>query len=89
MVRSIDIKSVLVGGFVVAAVLLLVGAVHFAAPEEYGRFQIETNNGHAFVLDTATGQVWSEMFPPPPSVISVPDPNFYAPKTFNTRVIIP
>ena len=89
MTRSIDIKSALVGGFVVAIVLFLFGAVPFVTPEEHGRFQIETNNGHAFILDTATGQVWSELFPDIQSVIVAPDPNFFVPKTHHSRVIIP
>jgi hypothetical protein len=82
MVRSIDFKSVLIGGFVVAMVLCLVGAVRYVSPEQYGRFQIETNDNYAFILDSATGQVWSEEFPYHRSgLIVYPDPNFHAPKT--------
>ncbi|HUT46106.1 MAG TPA: hypothetical protein VMX36_07450 [Sedimentisphaerales bacterium] len=82
MVRSIDMKSALIGVFAVAMILCLVGTVPYMFPEEYGRFQIETNENHAFILDSATGQVWSEMFPDSQSsVVVVPDPNFYAPKT--------
>ena len=83
MVRSIDIKSALIGGFVVALILCLVGAVHYVTPEEYGRFKIEVNDGHAFVLDSATGQVWLETLIDPEGGIRPiePDPNFYAPKT--------
>ncbi len=82
MVRSIDFKSALIGGFVVALILCLVGAVDYVPPVVYGRFKIEANDGYAFILDSATGQVWSEMFPDPhASVAVVPDPNFYAPKT--------
>jgi hypothetical protein len=85
MVHSIDIKSALIGGFLVAMILCLVGAVPFMLPEDYGRFQIETNDNHAFILDSATGQVWSEMFPDSQSgVVFVPDPNFYAPKKHHT-----
>ena len=83
MVRSIDFKSALIGGFVVAVVLCSVGAVLFAPTEYYGRFEIETNDNYAFILDSATGQVWSEMFPDPQSHVAVmPDPNFFAPKAF-------
>ena len=85
MTRSIDIKSALVGGFVAVIVLFLVGAVIYVQPNHYGRFQIETNNEHAFILDTATGQVWSEMFPDLQSVIVAPDPNFFAPKTYDPQ----
>ena len=59
MHHTIDMKSVLIGGLLVALILCVVGAVSFAQPEEYGRFQIETNDSHAFILDSATGQVWS------------------------------
>ncbi len=82
MVRSIDFKSALIGGFVVATILLLTGAVLFTPTEYYGRFQIDTNHSHAFILDSATGQVWSEMFPDPQVGIGGHDPNFFAPKTY-------
>ena len=82
MVRSIDMKSALIGGFVVAMILCLVGAVRYVPPDDFGRFEIEANDNYAFILDSATGQVWSEMFPDPhASVVVVPDPNFYASKT--------
>ena len=83
MVRSIDFKSALIGGFVVAMFLCLVGAVPFVEPsDDHGRFQIETNDSHAFILDSATGQVWASKFYISSSVVSVGhDPNFYAPKT--------
>ena len=82
MVRSIDMKSALIGGFVVALILCLVGAVHYVPSEDFERFEIEVNDGHAFVLDSATGQVWSEMLTDPQGhFIIAPDPNFYAPKT--------
>ena len=40
MHRSIDLKSVLIGGLFVALILSLVGAVPFVQPEEYGRFEL-------------------------------------------------
>jgi len=84
MFRSIDVKSVLIGGLLVAIILCLVGAVPFVQPEEYGRFQIETNDSHAFILDSATSQVWSSMFLNPKfGITAYPDPNFHAPKTFD------
>ena len=62
MKPSIDVKSALVGGLLVALILCLAGAVPFAERDEFGRFQIETNDSHAFILDSATGQVWSSIF---------------------------
>jgi hypothetical protein len=83
MVRSVDIKSALIGGFVVSLILCLVGAVTFVPPEEYGRFQIAANDGYAFILDSATGQVWSQMLIDPLGrFYAEPDPNFYAPKIY-------
>ena len=81
MVRSIDFKSAVIGGFVVAMVVILAGAVDNVPSVRYGRFQMETNDNYAFILDSATGQLWSEMFPVFESgVVVVPDPNFHAPK---------
>lgn len=76
MFRTIDFKSALIGGLLAVVILCLLGAVPFAATEEYGRFQIETNNDYALVLDSATGQVWSSSF-------INPDSDFHAPKTSN------
>ena len=81
MVRSIDFKSALIGGLMVAMVVILAGAVDNVPPVRYGRFEIETNDGYAFILDSATGQAWSEILPDPEGRFNVaPDPNFYAPK---------
>jgi len=82
MIGSIDMKSALIGGLVVAMILCLVGSVSYMPPEQYGRFQIETNDNYAFILDSATGQVWSKEFPYSRSgFILFPDPNFDGPKT--------
>jgi hypothetical protein len=77
MVRSIDFKSALIGGFVVALIVFLAGAVDYAPPDDFGRFKIEMNDHYAFILDTATGQVWAAQT----IGIGAPDPNFFAPKT--------
>ena len=85
MHRSIDIKSALIGGLLVAVVLCVVGAVPWVNREEYDRFKIEANDSHAFVLDSATGQVWSSAFHISDSGIYLPnDPNFHAIKTYHT-----
>jgi hypothetical protein len=82
MIRSIDMKSALIGGILAVIVLCLIGAAPFMPPEQYGRFEIETNDSHAFILDTATGQVWSSAFLSPEShIIIPPDPNFHEVKT--------
>ncbi|MHC4207262.1 MAG: hypothetical protein ACYSTT_21620 [Planctomycetota bacterium] len=90
MVRSIDFKSALIGGFVVAMIVFLAGAVPYLPSQEYGRFEIETNDSHAFILDSATGQVWSSNFYVSDSFIRVNnDPNFHAPKTPPHQAVIP
>ena len=90
MVRSIDMKSALIGGFLVALILCLVGAVLYVSPEQYGRFKIDVNDGYAFILDSATGQAWSEMLSDPEGQIYVaPDPNFYAPKIYDIATTEP
>jgi len=82
MYRSIDMKSVLTGGLFVALILCIAGAVPFVTREDYDRFKIETNNSHAFILDSATGQVWSSKFYISSSLIAIgEDPSFHAPKT--------
>jgi hypothetical protein len=87
MHRSIDMKSVLIGGLLVALILCLAGAVPFVNLEDYDRFKIETNDSHAFVLDSATGQVWSSTFISPAAGVGVmPDPNFHAIKTLHESI---
>ncbi len=78
----IDIKSVLVGGLLVLVVLCVLGAVPWLSSDTHGRFQLDTNDGHAFILDSATGQVWSVWTPEGYSIRPAEaDPNtFYAPK---------
>ena len=53
-------------------------------PEEQVRFKMEANESYAFVLDSATGQVWSAGFVYNPqfnSVVFPFDPDFHAIKT--------
>lgn len=84
MHRSIDMKSALIGGLVVAVVLCVIGAVPWANHQEFDRFKIETNDSHAFILDSATGQVWSSVFYFSDTGLSVgDDPSFHAIKTYH------
>ena len=75
---AIDMKSVLIGGLLIALILCSTGAVPFVNREEYDRFKIETNDSHAFILDSATGQVWSSIFL---GNMFGSDPDFHAIKT--------
>ena len=87
MWKSIDCKSLVIGGLLVLLVLSAMGAVPWWPDDTFGRFAIETNTGYAFVLDSATGQVWS-LYAPGPSPYSAGgmaawphDPQgFFAPK---------
>jgi hypothetical protein len=82
MFRSIDIKSVLIGGLLAVIILLLLGAVPSVPPDEFGRFQLKTNENYAFILDTATGEAWASLFINPQFDVTIePDPNFFVPKT--------
>jgi len=87
MWKSIDCKSLVIGGLLVLLVLSAMGAVHLWSPDTFGRFAIETNSAYAFILDSATGQVWS-LYAPEPSAYAAGgmaawprDPQgFFAPK---------
>ena len=87
---SVNAKSLLLGGLAVVLVLCLQGAEPFVVPEYYGRYQIETNEGYAFVLDSATGQVWSTLAVADDGIIASIDPNspFSLPKSLTQVGIV-
>ena len=58
--HSVDLKSILIGGLLVALFLCLLGPVTYPKTGYLGQYEIETNPDYAFVLDTTTGQVWSK-----------------------------
>ncbi len=74
---KIDLRSVCIGMLLTALLACLMGSGAFTQPEEFGRFQIETNSSYAFVLDSATGQVWSAPFSEDSGSVAVPDSNFF------------
>lgn len=81
MLRSINIRSFLIGGLLVFLVMCLMGSIYYLPPEYKGRFKITTNENHAFIIDSATGQVWSQFFSDEPSTIIDAQPDeFHAPK---------
>ena len=82
MLRSINAKSLVVGGLLVLTVVCLIGGAPYVAPEYHNRFQIATNPNHAFVLDSATGQVWSGHFAPQSSTAIGGTDTFHARKLF-------
>jgi hypothetical protein len=59
MKPKLDYRSIFVGlalGLVMAAAL----GAGVRYEQQSGRYQITTNEGHAFVLDTVTGEVWEK-----------------------------
>ncbi len=60
--KSIDLKSFLIGGLLVLVVLCVLGAMpRQSPPGPVGRFAITTlEPADAYVLDTMTGQVWRQ-----------------------------
>lgn len=58
MKYGMDVKSMIVGGLLVAGLLLLAGAAGNKPAGMVGRFQIATADSAAYLVDTATGQVW-------------------------------
>ena len=62
MTFGLDVKSVVVGLVVGAVVVFSLGAGVNLEPQ-VKRYAIAGNEGHAFVLDTVTGQVWEKFTP--------------------------
>ena len=61
----INIKYVVLFLIVMAALFFAVGASNFGKLQSNGRFQLvvrHTNNSAVYVIDTATGQVWSNSY---------------------------
>jgi hypothetical protein len=63
MRRFIDLRSLVIGGLLALLILCLMGASPLQNAYTSGRFTMATGPGHAFVLDTVTGQVWAVRAP--------------------------
>jgi len=57
---KIDTRSLIIGVLLAVVVFLALGAAHSTGPHTCGRYQIEAAEYHAYVIDTATGQVWGK-----------------------------
>lgn len=89
MVKSIDLKSLLIGGLLVLMVLSCLGAVPWLSQERFGRFTVGATDEGAFILDTATGQAWAFVHPAGSQGGSFPHPeDFFAPK-LDVEVLYP
>jgi hypothetical protein len=78
--KSVDLKSLVIGGLLVLLVMCVVGAVPGLRQESFGRFTIDSTVESAVILDTATGQAWA--FEMPRGLVSsyTPPRVFFAPK---------
>jgi len=85
MPRSIDVKSAIIGGLMVALVVCSIGAVRYVSESRHGRFKMIPTSGYTFVLDTVTGQVWSLQNLPEGIIRDAPHTllEFYDPKTYD------
>ncbi|MEN6334790.1 MAG: hypothetical protein ABFE01_11050 [Phycisphaerales bacterium] len=63
MSKSVDVKSLLIGGLLVLLVLACLGSLPWLPQECSGRFTVGTTDEAAFILDTATGQSWAYAMP--------------------------
>ena len=79
--KSVDFKSLVIGGLLVLVILCVVGAVPWLGQERFQRFTIVTMNNRAFMLDTATGQAWVHEKPPNAVIDLTGTQEFFAPKT--------
>ena len=80
--KSVDFKSLVMGGLLVLVILCAVGAVPWLGKESFQRFTIVTmNNNRAFMLDTATGQAWNFEEPDQNTVLNINTRHeFFVPK---------
>lgn len=58
MTVHIDFKSMMIGGLLALLLCLLVGAATNERAGQIGRFKITAGVRDAWLVDTATGQVW-------------------------------
>jgi hypothetical protein len=61
MKKGIDVKSAVIGGLLTLAVVLLVGAAGgvMTGIPTIGRFTLACTNEQCYMVDTATGQAWT------------------------------
>ncbi len=57
---NLDIKSIIIGAILMGICLLTLGAVASHPALRVGRFEMETENGYAYVVDSISGQVWEK-----------------------------
>ena len=60
--KSVDLKSMLMGGLLALLVVACFAGSPWLNKETFGRFRIVTIERGAFILDTATGQAWGACY---------------------------
>jgi hypothetical protein len=60
MNTKIDIKSAVIG--LLFGIVAAIGVAAMSPPSQVGRYQIAGTSNCGLVVDTATGQVWTEFF---------------------------
>ena len=81
--KTVDFKSLVMGGLLVLVILCAVGAVPWLGQDKFQRFMIVPMNDHrAFMVDTATGQAWDFDEPGPNTYLNINTRHdFFMPKT--------
>jgi len=67
----INSKYLAIGLIILAALFVALGATRYEGSQSNGRFQLvvkNTDGGAVFVIDTATGQVWTNKYGVPEEV---------------------
>jgi len=80
MSKSVDVKSLLIGGLLVLLVLACLGALPWLPQECFGRFAVGATNHAALILDTATGQAWAFTMPSGSGMGIPSNEEFFSPK---------
>jgi len=70
MQKKIDIKSMVIGAALGAAIMLSVAAASTQTASG-GRYQLVVADGYALKIDTSTGQIWR-------TFLTKPEPDFMA-----------
>jgi len=81
MFKSLNVKSMLIGGLLSLVVLMSFAGVPWLDNDYYGRFTAVGTNEGAFIVDTATGQAWAYVISDSFGMMGIPkSEEFFSPK---------
>jgi len=80
MFKSIDPKSMLIGGLLVLLAVVCFAGLPWLPGDTFGRFAMGTTTEGAFILDTSTGQTWAYIVPENVIAVVPSQDEFFAPK---------